>query len=825
VGATRSSAIDPPEDNASYFHHRGQASQSFSPGLSPPDLRGLEDEQTERTSAYDPGLSPYPSYELHSVSSKQTMRVNDYGFEVALLLDQNTSYGNPPLLPEYVRDSGNWYMPRMLVNRTLRGMTGCMVLFASLMLFTCISHIGALRSIAIMGSTSVPFNNNGDTGSCKSLEGQSLILHLVINIAATMILGISNTYQQLVTSLKTSEIRWALCKFRDVRVGTNAPSNINRKKTGKGKAWCFWTLLISTSLPIHLLANSIIGPALVYKGPELTGVFTSKEAARASLPATDATGSLIESFGTGNNSAACYEAFRTGSLSWGFDNVYSAYAFYGGTANMSRLANSKFSVVFDSPCASFSGKASYTQARTEYVTLFESNDYNIQDRSSIGGSCYPGDDVSCMIWLSQDDSSPVCRLQIRMQAALILMGCLIFKATYMVLVNFRASKVHNKICITWGDVVAASTVEPGLKIKNECLVNAGDSFRQRVAHICHKHCRTGAQEDNTGDSLGHCQKEKCKKFNIIDKAADLPQPSLATKFKRPLLAGLGLASIGQMLILTTCSMGMVGLSIYLALVMAGNSSTWRNDCRGGPNIGPAECEKGLAAYLWQTSGEFGGFQSSITVTSLEQDSLTSEILTFFISNGLQLLYSAIYLLLIYNISLIVMEHDWGKFDHAPQRLRCTIFKGDGFDQSYFLQLPHNVLVPVMIFSSTMHWLLGQALNARENIYVGHTNNRPHSQYDVTFGTTPFWMATCFMMTMTAVCWWAFTYKREGFIPQMYGSMRVLCASTTELFEFGHDGVMWGEMVGNRETRLAGFSSGPVNPVQPNKFYPGVNHED
>jgi hypothetical protein len=196
VGATRSSAIDPPEDNASYFHHRGQASQSFSPGLSLPDLRGLEDEQTERTPGYDPGLSPYPSYELHSVSSKQTMRVNDYGFEAALLLDQNTSYGNPPLLPEYVRDSGNWYMPRMLVNRTLRGMTGCMVLFASLMLFTCISHIGALRSIAIMGSTSVPFNNNGDTGSCKSLEGQSLILHLVINIAATMILGISNTYQQ-----------------------------------------------------------------------------------------------------------------------------------------------------------------------------------------------------------------------------------------------------------------------------------------------------------------------------------------------------------------------------------------------------------------------------------------------------------------------------------------------------------------------------------------------------------------------------------------------------------------------------------------------------
>ena len=63
-----------------------------------------------------------------------------------------------------------------------------------------------------------------------------------------MILGMSNTYQQLVTSLKTDEIRWVLSKRGDARVGTNSPMAINDKRTGKVRAWCAWLLLVSTSV-------------------------------------------------------------------------------------------------------------------------------------------------------------------------------------------------------------------------------------------------------------------------------------------------------------------------------------------------------------------------------------------------------------------------------------------------------------------------------------------------------------------------------------------------------------------------------------------------
>ncbi len=63
-----------------------------------------------------------------------------------------------------------------------------------------------------------------------------------------MILGCSNTYQQLVTALKVDEIRWVLSKRGDSKVGTNSPWSINHKREGKTLAWLAWLLLILTSV-------------------------------------------------------------------------------------------------------------------------------------------------------------------------------------------------------------------------------------------------------------------------------------------------------------------------------------------------------------------------------------------------------------------------------------------------------------------------------------------------------------------------------------------------------------------------------------------------
>lgn len=74
------------------------------------------------------------------------------------------------------------------------------------------------------------------------------MIHLFINIASTIILSRSNTYQQLITSLKVEEVKMVLRKHGDSRVGTNSPWNINHKPKGKMKAWLCWMLLIGTSI-------------------------------------------------------------------------------------------------------------------------------------------------------------------------------------------------------------------------------------------------------------------------------------------------------------------------------------------------------------------------------------------------------------------------------------------------------------------------------------------------------------------------------------------------------------------------------------------------
>ena len=63
---------------------------------------------------------------------------------------------------------------------------------------------------------------------------------------------------------------------------------------------------------------------------------------------------------------------------------------------------------------------------------------------------------------------------------------------------------------------------------------------------------------------------------------------------------------------------------------------------------------------------------------------------------------------------------------------------------------------------------------------------------VIYGTYSVWLTSILIISMTSVCWWAFTYHREGFIPMMYGSLRIVCAATSDLKFFPNEGIKWGD---------------------------------
>ncbi|RAL59420.1 hypothetical protein DID88_006794 [Monilinia fructigena] len=227
-----------------------------------------------------------------------------------------------------------------------------------------------------------------------------------------------------------------------------------------------------------------------------------------------------------------------------------------------------------------------------------------------------------------------------------------------------------------------------------------DGYRNEVAHLCHKHCKDPVPS-LTGDDIGHCQ--KCKKFNEINKAADLPHPSIAIKYKRSLLSNLGSTAITQMIILMFCSFAMVGISIMLITLMASTASEYNYDCHHSDESGHRhdfDYDIPLSEILKQKFGTWGGFSSSATLASLPSDQIGSELMAFAISNGAQFLFSLLYLLLIYNITLISMEHEWGAFELKRRKPRATIVPvgmGEKFRHAGFSSDEPGKIIPTELY--------------------------------------------------------------------------------------------------------------------------------
>ncbi|KAL8695705.1 MAG: hypothetical protein Q9224_003220 [Gallowayella concinna] len=729
---------------------------------------------------------------------------------------------------EFAYGGPGWWKHQMLADRSFRAMAAVTTLFALIMVIICLVYLKDLAHRSNKASTSVGGIANK---TCSSMEGRNVVIHLVINLAATMVLGMSNTYQQLITSLSTKELRFALSNVEDSRVGTNSPFNINHKQNGKVLAWLQWILLIGTSLPIHFLANSVIGPSVYLQPP--TNITSTLVEELGHYQSLNYGSNLRAGLGRAENPGdrACWVAFRTGHYT-----ISQSPQRFGDdlSSELEGWQVNSVAINYTEPCVRYSksttvhdlwGKEFFNHPTGDNATL-----YSVDD-------CGYGRDVSCYYpsgsratlqdgYNDEGLGKQMCRLSVRMSAALILAGCLSIKAVYMVTVILQGrGKIKTK-CLTFGDVIAASTLDPSLQIRNECMVNAFDGHRHLVQHTCHpKHCRPGAEPSETGDSIGHCQ--KCKKFNETNRAADLLHPSIAIKYKKSLIANLGGNAITQMAILMLSSMAMFGVSVLLGVLVASAAQTFQARCSG--YYAPSEfCRRGQAHFLKYTFGYFGGFDTAARLGGLRMNSGNSEITAFAISNGAQLLYSLIYLLLIYNFTLITMEHDWGKFERARSRLRCTLVEGEGFKQSYLLQLPKKLLYPMMFFSSMMHWLLGQSISTKETIWSDRTDpTHPveYSRYDIVYGAYAIWLSTALMLAQTAICWWAFTYSREGFMPQMYGSIRACCASTTQLASFPRAGIKWGDLGEGKKFRHAGFSAEEVDEIIPAELYCGLDSEE
>ncbi|KAH7391065.1 hypothetical protein DE146DRAFT_154956 [Phaeosphaeria sp. MPI-PUGE-AT-0046c] len=412
-------------------------------------------------------LDQYDTTDRASLKNFETLGSNSSRNSISKLKTLGARLRRKPL-PRHLRSStgrhaavdieparigrGVW-RDQLLSDRSLRGMAVLMTALAIGMIIVVVVYADTFASRANLNSSSV----GGKTQSCKRVSHINTALLLLINVCATMVLGMSNTYQQLVTSLKISDLKHALSTFGDARVGTNSPFSIKHKKEGKKIAWASWVLLIFTSMPVHFLANSLIGPSFTQELPTIVD-FDSRIVPKGDLYYGHYSNPAVDSGDDGHYNAnsikinsdssfPCWSAFRTGTPHYTKSSIIMSES-----SDILSFEQGNFDATYERIVVHYNSDKCQQYKEDLDLADIDMLENSILLNDSLPfillvGDCMLGHDVKCSL---HDPGEANCRLNIRMSAAFTLMACLVIKAIYSVCHQFaRSGKEEGTLFDNW----------------------------------------------------------------------------------------------------------------------------------------------------------------------------------------------------------------------------------------------------------------------------------------------------------------------------------------------------------------------------------------
>ncbi|GME40635.1 hypothetical protein GTA08_BOTSDO10669 [Neofusicoccum parvum] len=185
------------------------------------ELGDLSNTALLNTTSYDPyrgssrtSSSTKPrSISSLSATSDSTFKTKSKAFFERAKSTFRISRNVSPDERENTRPGSGLWTELMLVDRTLRGMAGLTTLFAVIMVVICVAYAKRFDDHIdhMPNSTSVRISSGKRSAMNHKAEG----FKFLINVAATMILGMSNTYQQLLTALKVDDLKHVLYNAKD----------------------------------------------------------------------------------------------------------------------------------------------------------------------------------------------------------------------------------------------------------------------------------------------------------------------------------------------------------------------------------------------------------------------------------------------------------------------------------------------------------------------------------------------------------------------------------------------------------------------------------
>ncbi|PLN84163.1 hypothetical protein BDW42DRAFT_163090 [Aspergillus taichungensis] len=136
----------------------------------------------------------------------------------------------------------------------IKGVVVCSWIIAAVLLVNIILTVAAV-AVAYSGNKEKSFSFASlYTGKCSVAKNSTTGVHLVINILSTAMLGASNYCLQCLASPSRSEVDEAHGRKTWLPIGV--PNIVSLLRNQRGRRWYLGAVLLTTSLPIHLIYNS-----------------------------------------------------------------------------------------------------------------------------------------------------------------------------------------------------------------------------------------------------------------------------------------------------------------------------------------------------------------------------------------------------------------------------------------------------------------------------------------------------------------------------------------------------------------------------------------
>ncbi|KAJ4983765.1 hypothetical protein SVAN01_10743 [Stagonosporopsis vannaccii] len=563
---------------------------------------------------------------------------------------------------------------------------------ASLGFLTCL-FVLLLNLILTIWASTRGRSNDGHIykGSCEAAKRYNMGLHVVINVLSTLLLGASNYSMQCLSAPTRKIIDQAHQNGRWVEIGVQSLKNLRWAVTWKKVVW---GLLALSSLPLHLLYNSMFYSTISNNDYDL--YFANKDWLGGawydsfSLPASGTSRNVFDPVYNKTVSWTPVYSSDPASLLNSYRQDASSFQSLNPQACIDAYANTYVSdrrhVVLLSP---------WVNSSRDFPSAYVDEIQRVQENSSLHWVTFSSNEqllynkLDRYGWLCNnwDRGTPACTNDAAKEYAAQnwtifgwpVSGCVSQKlpdscsvnfhlgiAIVVILANFAKTVCIAAVCLfladqpllTTGDAIASFMRNPDATTTGCCLLDRNDILAQWYTMICSQ--------------------------KLLPPNAFFPQKQYRWR-------AVGWKSwLGFLLFFSVC---LLIVAIFLSIGIS------------------AMADQGIYSFSSILALGFGTATAEMIINdwAIPITGSTALLQNVLVANTPQLLLSGVYLTLNNVLTRLQLAVEWASYSLRRKGLRVSHDRTGAQRATYFLQLPYRLGVPLMIISTVLHWLVSQSI--------------------------------------------------------------------------------------------------------------------